>query len=131
MDKDGNNVLNEEFCFFDGKYKRCKGFITLTASMYHPLLRKQIVLATMERESENTETVTLFGSLFNEVLRKVSGNNLKEFNPIECCMDIAGANMAGIVDVFGDDSKQRANFTSRTTVTKCQKSRILKAGRCL
>ena len=75
--------------------------------MYRSLLRKQIALATMETESENTETVTFFWSLFNEVLRKVSGNNLKEFNPIGWCMDMAGANMAGIVDVFGDDSKQR------------------------
>ena len=107
MDKDGNNILNEEYCFFDGKHKRCKGFITLTASMYHPLLRKQIALATMDTESENTETVSLFWSLFNEVLRKVSGNNLKKFNAIGWCTDMAGANMAGIVDVFGDDSKQR------------------------
>ena len=57
MDKDGNSVLNE-----DGKHKRCKSFITLTESMYHPLLRQQIALATMDTESENTETA-LFWNL--------------------------------------------------------------------
>ena len=107
MDKDGNHFLNDEYCFFDGKHKRCKGFITLTASVYHPVLRRQIPLATMETESENTETITLFWTLFNEVLQKVSGDNLKKFNPIGWCTDMAGANMAGIINVYGDECKQR------------------------
>ena len=107
MDKDGNHFLNDEYCFFDGKYKRCKGFVTLTASLYHPLLRKQVALATMETESESTETITLFWTLFNEILQKVSGNSLKKFNPIGWCTDMAGANMAGISNAFGEDSKQR------------------------
>ena len=107
MDKDGNHFLNEEFCYFDGKHKRCKGLITLTASVYHPLLRKQVALATMETESENTETITLFWTLFNEVLQKVSRNTLKKFNPLGWCTDMAGANMAGIINVFGEDGKQR------------------------
>jgi hypothetical protein len=107
MDKEGNNFLSEEYCFFDGKHKRCKGFITLTASVYHPLLRKQIALATMETESENKETITLFWTLFNEVLQKVSGNSSKIFNPLGWCTDMAGANMAGLINVFGEDCKQR------------------------
>ena len=42
MDKNGNNVLNEEFRFFEGKHRRCKSSITLTASVHNALLCKQI-----------------------------------------------------------------------------------------
>ena len=38
MDKNGNNVLNEEFRFSEGKHRRCKSSITLTASMHNALL---------------------------------------------------------------------------------------------
>ena len=44
MDR-GENFLSEEFCFFDCKHDRCRGFTTLTASPYHPLLQKQVPLA--------------------------------------------------------------------------------------
>ena len=82
MDRGRANFLHEEFCFFDGKRKRCRGFVTLTASVYHPLIRKQITLAVMESESENTENVTLFWKLFNEVLAKVSKDVTRKFDPI-------------------------------------------------
>lgn len=51
MDRNGDHFLSKEFCYFDGKRKRCKDFITLTASVFHPLLRKQAPLATMEAVS--------------------------------------------------------------------------------
>lgn len=70
MNQTGKHLLSNEFCYFDGKVKRCKGFVTLTASVYHPLLRKLIPLAIMECSAENTSTVSLFWSTFNEVLRK-------------------------------------------------------------
>ena len=104
MDKTGDHFLSKEFCFFDRKRKRCKGFVTLTASVYHPLLRKQIPLAIMEAESENTENVELFWRLFNEALRKVAASDSFKFNPIGWCCDMAGANLAGISKVFGDDA---------------------------
>lgn len=55
MDKDRQDFMNNEFCFLDGKRKRCRGFITLTASVYHPLLRKQISLAIMQTERERIQ----------------------------------------------------------------------------
>ena len=33
MNKDGEHFLSNEFCFFDGKFKRCRGFVMLTASI--------------------------------------------------------------------------------------------------
>lgn len=69
MNRAGDHFLNEEFCFFDGKRKRCRGFVTLTASVYHPLLRKQITLTIMECESENTLNVTLFWTCLMKCLK--------------------------------------------------------------
>ena len=93
--------MNSEYCFFDGKHNRCRGFITLTASVYHLLLRKQIPLATMEAEKENSANVELFWTLFNEALVKVAQRPVK-FNPIGWCTDMAGANIMGISKVYGD-----------------------------
>ena len=107
MNRNGSHYLNSEFCYFDGKYKRCRGFVTLTGSVYHSLLRKQIILGTMEAESENSENVALFWELFNEILKKVSGNENETFNPIGWCTDLAGANLAGLCAVFGESTKSR------------------------
>ena len=46
--KYGDHFLNEEYCLFDGKHKRCRNFTTLSASLYDPLLKKQIPLAMMK-----------------------------------------------------------------------------------
>lgn len=82
MDCNGDHFLSSEFCFFDGKRKRCRGFVTLTASVYHPLLRKQVPLATMEAESEDQTNITLFWNLLNECLRKIFRNATYTFNPV-------------------------------------------------
>ncbi|XP_028417757.1 uncharacterized protein LOC114542281 [Dendronephthya gigantea] len=107
MDRDGEHFLNEEYCFFDGQHKRCRGFVTLTASVYNPLSRKQVSLAVMEAENEDTQNIALFWNLFNEVLRKVSRNNNARFNPTGWCTDMAGANLAGLSEVYGNDVRQR------------------------
>ena len=104
MDKNGDHFMNSESdCFFDGKHNRCRGFIKLTASVYHPLLRKQIPLAIMEVEQEITANVELFWTLFNEALTKITQTPVK-FSPIGWCTDMAGANLAGISKVFGDSA---------------------------
>ena len=103
MDKNGDHFMNSEYCFFHGKHNRCREFITLTASVYHPLLRKQIPLAIMEAEQENTANVELFWTLFNEALTKITQTPVK-FNPIGWCTNMAGANLAGISKVFGDSA---------------------------
>ena len=82
MDRGGDNFMSDEFCFFDGKHNRCRGFITLTASVYHPLLRKQVPLAIMEAERENTQNVEIFWTLLNEAIRKVSASAVDVFNPV-------------------------------------------------
>ena len=86
------------------KRKCCRGFTTLTASVYHPLLRKQIPLAIMETPREDTANVELFWIRFNKALGKVVNDPLIKFNPIGWCSDRAGANLAGIMRVYGNAS---------------------------
>ena len=46
---------------------------TLFLSIYHPLLRKKTLLATMYRESENKENSVTFWNLWNEALSSSLG----------------------------------------------------------
>ena len=82
MDREGEHFMREEYCYFDGKVKRCRNFVTLTASTYHPILKKQIPLAIMETEKEDSEDIELFWSLFNTSIKKAAGDNTVFFNPI-------------------------------------------------
>lgn len=122
MNVDGEHFMNSEYCFFDGKHNRCRGYITLTASVYHPLLRRKVSLAIMEVEKENTTNVELFWTLFNEAFVKVAKKPTK-FNPIGWCTDMAGANLSGIYKVFTCPLElNRVNFTSKITETKRRKN---------
>ena len=107
MDREGEHFMREEYCYFDGKVKRCRNFVTLTASTYHPILKKQIPLAIMETEKEDSENIELFWTLFNTSIKKAAGDNTVFFNPTGWCTDMAGANMNGIERVFGKDALSR------------------------
>ena len=48
------------------------------------------------------QTVKLFWNLLNECLRKVPCDGNYKFNPVGCCADMAGANLAGFTEVFGE-----------------------------
>lgn len=54
-----NMDMGDEYCFFDGKLERCQRFVTLTASAYYPLLKKQVPLAIMEATPEDTSNIKL------------------------------------------------------------------------
>ena len=68
------SLLANEYCAFDGKVKRTKGFTTLTSSIYHPFLQEQVPLGIMECISEDTESVAMYWKLFNEAYK--SANNV-------------------------------------------------------
>ena len=61
----------------------------------------------MEAESENHTNVRLFWDILNECLRKVSGKRNYKFNPVGWCTDMAGANLAGLSEVFGETVTDR------------------------
>ena len=55
----------------NGNHKIVKEFVTLTASIYHPLLRKQLVLATMNYKHEDSKNVGKFGQKFSKTSQKI------------------------------------------------------------
>ena len=85
--------MSNEYCFFDGKVKRCRNYVTLTASTHYPLLKRQIVLAVMGVERENSENIEQFWTLFNEALKHATKNKDVVFNPVGWYVDMAGSNM--------------------------------------
>ena len=81
MDETKDHILSKEFCFFDGKVKRCNAFVSLIASVYHPITRNLVALVTMECETEDACNVELFWDCFNEVLWKEKKDGSYFLNP--------------------------------------------------
>ena len=89
MDSRSSHYSNNEFCYFDGKVRRVKDFITLTTSLYLTLLKRQITLATMEYKHEDSRHAKLFWNLYNDVYKEVNNTTLK-YEPVCWCSDMAG-----------------------------------------
>ena len=102
MDTDGDHFMHEEYCHFDGNYKRVKAFVTLTVSVYHPLLRKQVILATMNCKHEDSNYVAEFWREFNDAYRKVTTTE-KIFSLCGWVTDMATANFSVFSIVYGED----------------------------
>ena len=95
IDRDKNNHLSSTYAYFDGTEKRFSKMTTLSLSLYHPLLRKQILLAAMHCESENKENLETFWNLWNEAL----SSGLEErymFIPAGLMLDEKGSNWNAI-----------------------------------
>ena len=107
LDMNSEPLFQEEFCCFDGKENRTRNFTTLTASVYHPLLQKQIALATMECRSEDSVNVGKFWRLFNQALKNATVCEEK-FEPIGWVTDMASANLNGLAMVYGEDVLNKA-----------------------
>ena len=82
-----------KYCFFDGTFKRCPGFVTLGAHVYVEILRKVVKIATIECK---TETMIIFWTLLNEVLEQFTGKEGYKFNPKGWAVDEHGGNWAAI-----------------------------------
>ena len=89
MDSRSSHYLNYEFCYFDGKVGRVKDFITLTASVYHLLVKRQITLATMECKHEDSMHVKLFWNLYNDAYKEANNTTLK-YESVGWCSEMAG-----------------------------------------
>ena len=101
---EGDHFLKDEYCHFDGNHKRVREFVTLTASVYHPLLRKQLVLATMNCKHGDSNYVVEFCRKFNEAFRKADKTK-KHFWPWGWVTDMASAKYNGL-DI-GEDIHSR------------------------
>ena len=97
-----DHYLSEEFVFFlYGKADRVTFFHSLSASVYHPLLKRQVSLATLECKHEDSRHVELFWNLFNHCFKEADKTFLR-FNPIGWCTDMAGCNFNGLQQVYGE-----------------------------
>ena len=102
MDMDAQHLLSKEYCSFDGKLKRYQNFVTLTSSVYYPMLQKQLPLATMECESEDSANIRRFWNNFNKTFKDVTKTD-KTFSPLGWITDIATANFNDLQLIYVED----------------------------
>ena len=57
----------EEDCFLDAEHGRVKGMKTINLSVLHPTIKEIVTIASMECETESTETLCYFWKYLNEV----------------------------------------------------------------
>ena len=62
--------MNAEYYYFDGNFKKVKSSVTLTASVYHSLLRKQLVLASCNASRKTNKTSKFSGAYSIKPTRK-------------------------------------------------------------
>ena len=108
---DQNNKVKTPFqdavAFMDELHSRVVDYTTLTLWVHNPMIRHLQCIACMECESENTENITTFLTLVNEMLRQVKGDPNYMWAP-KCIMaDENGANKNAIGNVFGEDLQKK------------------------
>lgn len=101
MDRDGSGEMKNEFAHVDATHNRCRDFKTVTLWAYREISRKLVCLAIMEIESENTENLTMFWVVLNEMLQEVTGKPDYKFNPTGFVADEHHVNWRSIDNVFG------------------------------
>ena len=79
--------------------------ITLTLSLYHPLIRKQIILATLNCEGENKENSELFWRCWEGALG--GKNEITCFSPNGIFLDEKGNNWKAVENVYGKELLHR------------------------
>ena len=132
MDRDGTEFLNGEYCFADGTFKRCLGFVTLSVYVYVGLLGKMIKLATMKAESENTENWLIFWNLLNQVISPFLSRKEK-FNPFGWCVDEAGGVWKALRDIYGEEAIKHRTVSCEkhfSWSTENFKSTLQKTSKC-
>ena len=74
---------------------------TLTLSLYHPLIRKQVILATFQCDRENSESAELFWKCWNDALNE--DGDAHAFNPTGIILDERLGNWKAIENIFGEE----------------------------
>ena len=93
--------------FMDGLHSRVVDYTTLTLWVHNPVIRHLQCIACMECESENTENITPFLTLVNQMLRQVKRDPDYTWAP-KCIMaDENGVNKIAIGKVFGEDLQKK------------------------
>ena len=88
--------------FFDGKHLRVREFISPASIIYHPLLKSQIMLGTMDCKHEDTNYVKRFWRIFNSAYKEANWT-IEKFNSAGWCSDMADANFNRLKKIYGED----------------------------
>ena len=122
--------LSNEYCFFDGKVKRCKNFVALTARLYHPMLQKQLPLATMKCKSEDSVKIGRFWYNFNKAFKDVTKTD-KKFSPAGWIRDMTTANFNGLQLIYGEDVLHKikgCEFHFRQSINRLYQNVAIRSG---
>jgi hypothetical protein len=106
MDCKKGGLFSAESVYFDGMHSRVKGYKSLTLWFHNPVVRKLQRLATMETKREDTVAVAQFFTTLNRLLTDVNGKTTR-FNPAAIMVDEAGANFAGLEQIYGEEVKTK------------------------
>ena len=99
MDVNGEeDRLQKENAYFDATHTRVHGFKSFTLWLIHGPMREMLRLASMEMRSENTYGISIFFTLFNEVLEQGYKFNLRCF-----MCDEGGTNYRAVREVYGEE----------------------------
>lgn len=107
MDTDGQGTMKNEYAHVDATHDRVRGYKSVTLWVYHEISRKLLCLAVMDVEQENSENLTMFWSLVNEMLQEVSGNSMYKFKPKGFVADEHHANWQSIQNVYGSSGTSK------------------------
>ena len=100
-----------------------------TLSVYHPLLQKQIPLATMDCEKEDRINAKNFSAAWNEALSEFQEG--LTFDPTGVILDQRGSNWNTIKEIYGDEFLNRCQsceFHFKQSINRRLKSSGLLAG---
>ena len=86
---------------FDGNEKRVNNKTTLTLSIYHLLIRNQVILATLNCEAKNKENAELFWRCWEEALGGKNESNC--FNPTDIILDEKSTKWKAVENVYGKE----------------------------
>ena len=102
MDEEGDQFMHNEYYHYYGNYKKVKTFVTLTASVYHLLLKKKFVLATMNCKHGDSNYVAKFLTTLNEAFKRANGIQ-NRFYLTSSLSNMVSANFNGLSTIDGDD----------------------------
>lgn len=122
------NPLQQQVAILDGLHSHVKSYITLTLWVYNAVTLVLFRLATMESESEDTQNISTFLQVFNDMLYEESGKADFVWCPWGFMTDENGANKIALGNVFRPDMRKEvfpANGTFHSVcINNCAKPQI-------
>ena len=100
-------TFQDAVAFMDALLSRVVDYTTLMLWVHNPVIHHLQCITGMECKSENTENVTTFLTLVNEMLRQVKGDPKYMWAPKYIMADENWANKNVIGNVFGEDLQKK------------------------